>query len=312
MSIEKRPYVGTWTLNNKQVYQHAPDCLVYLNGDVTIPNAVNNGRQQSRINFQKFITQVSVDAGTQPGSASASISLSIPVHSNDSFVRDANFILRPGLEVHVYMRGYFPAQGMFSRNEDEFEPVANETSDQGVDPAGRTGQGALFLRQLGKPDKYVSGNFRDIQKDQLEIYRRFKAQMNAEYSQDRVLGITQAMCDQLGLDANKMWAVFQAESGVKQVAPYTESTPSTAWGIAQILNSSFGGVQKGAKKSGKTVWWEHGDLFNPSLVFGQQGSLPSRRGWTRTPLWKTLPPSGTGLLTPMPNWWPSGTKPKPR
>lgn len=117
MTVEKRPYVGTWSLNNKQVYQHSPDCLVYINGDVTIPNAVIGDREPARINFQPYITNVSVDAGTQPGSASASISLSLPIHSNDSFVRDANFILRPGLEVHVYMRGYFPARGMFGRDE---------------------------------------------------------------------------------------------------------------------------------------------------------------------------------------------------
>ena len=58
MSVEKRPYVGTWTLNNKQVVQHSPDCLVYINGDVTIPNAVVGEREPARINFQPYITNV--------------------------------------------------------------------------------------------------------------------------------------------------------------------------------------------------------------------------------------------------------------
>ena len=137
MSVEKRPYVGTWTLNNKQVVQHSPDCLVYINGDVTIPNAVVGEREPARINFQPYITNVSVDAGTQPNSASASISLSIPIHSNDSFVRDANFILRPGLEVHIYMRGYFPARGMFGRNEaDAVVPSVTEGASDVVNTKG--------------------------------------------------------------------------------------------------------------------------------------------------------------------------------
>ena len=153
MSVEKRPYVGTWKLNNKAVYQHAPDCLVYINGDVTIPNAINVNRQPSRINFQRFITQVSVDAGTQPGSGSASISLSIPVSSNDSFVRDANFILRPGLEVHVYMRGYFAARGMFSRDEEPLDPkgVFTDSPTTPIDSSGNKGYGNGPRKANGNP-----------------------------------------------------------------------------------------------------------------------------------------------------------------
>lgn len=290
MTIEKRPYVGTWSINNKQVYQHAPDCLVYLNGDVTVPNAINNGRQQSRINFQQFITQVSVDAGTQPGSASASISLSIPIHSNESFVRDANFILRPGLEVHVYMRGYFPAQGMFSRNEDEFESnvpqeAAEDENDQGINPAGSTGQNYFLLRQLGKPDNYTAQNVKTINREQFQIYKKFRDQMLAEYPRDRVLGITQAMSARLGLDTNKVWTLILAESGAKPSLPYGEDARpklknvfSTAWGLGQILYSSFGGVKKGAKKTGNDLWWEHGDLFNSQLSVWSVGYLAKACG----------------------------------
>jgi hypothetical protein len=57
---------------------------------------------------------VSVDAGCDSGSASASFSMAIPAHHRDSFIRDAQFILRAGLEVHIYMRGYFPVKGLYS------------------------------------------------------------------------------------------------------------------------------------------------------------------------------------------------------
>ena len=123
MGLEQRPYIGTWKLNDKEIIQHTPDCLVYLNGDVSIPGGFDASKSQRRINIQPYITSVSVDGGTSPAAASANISLSIPVHSKDPFVRDAQFILHPGLEVHIYMRGYFPVRGLWR---DETEQVQQE------------------------------------------------------------------------------------------------------------------------------------------------------------------------------------------
>jgi hypothetical protein len=109
-SIENRPYVGTWQLNAKQVVRHTPDALVYVNGDTALPGCLNcNGR----IDIQKYITQVSVDPSTQ-GPATASISMHIPRQSVQSLWRDGDFILHPGLEVNIYMRGYFPVKGVLS------------------------------------------------------------------------------------------------------------------------------------------------------------------------------------------------------
>lgn len=111
MGLENRPYVGTWRLDSRGLVQHTPDALVYINGDTSLPGCPKcNGR----INIQKFITEISVDAGTDPGAASASFTLSIPLHHGDSFARDAQFILRPGQEVHIYKRGYFPVKGLYS------------------------------------------------------------------------------------------------------------------------------------------------------------------------------------------------------
>jgi hypothetical protein len=134
VSIENRPYVGTWRLDSRELVQHTPDALVYVNGDTTLPGCPKcNGR----IDIQKFITEVSVDAGTDPGSASASFTLSIPLHHTDSFARDAKFILTPGLEIHVYMRGYFPVRGMF-RNLAE-APLAGELGVAGSTQANAAG-----------------------------------------------------------------------------------------------------------------------------------------------------------------------------
>jgi hypothetical protein len=121
VSLEDRPYVGTWRLNNQEVYRHTPDALVYVNGDTAIPGcAACNGR----IDLQPFITSVSVDPSVNP-IATSSITLQIPRQFGDQFVRDGNFLLQTGLEIHIYMRGYFPVTGMYAAS------TPNETG--GVD-----------------------------------------------------------------------------------------------------------------------------------------------------------------------------------
>lgn len=111
--LEDRPYAGTWKLNRRGLVQVQPDALVYINGDLTLPGC---GGCERRINFQDYITSVSVDAGTDPGSLSASVSFSIPRHAGLSIFRDGNTVLRPGLELNVYFRGYFPVEGL-TRND---------------------------------------------------------------------------------------------------------------------------------------------------------------------------------------------------
>jgi hypothetical protein len=88
-----------------------PDALVLVNGDIMLPGcATCNGQ----VDLQKFVTDVGVEAGVEPGAASANFSLSVPAHDEASFARDAKYIMRPGLEVTIYMRGYFPTRGMYA------------------------------------------------------------------------------------------------------------------------------------------------------------------------------------------------------
>jgi hypothetical protein len=115
MGLMNRPYVGTYVPNKRKIIQYTPDALVYLNGDTAMAGC---RVCQSRIDIQKFVTSVSVDAGVEAGASSASISLSIPRHYGDSILRDGNTILRNGLEVHIYFRGYFPMVGLATAAED--------------------------------------------------------------------------------------------------------------------------------------------------------------------------------------------------
>jgi hypothetical protein len=109
-SIEDRPYAGTWKLNNRTVVKYTPDALIFINGDTSIPGCP---RCRGRIDIQKFITSFNVEAGTTPVSHSASINLALPRVQGEQVFIDGYNILRPGLEVHIFCRGYFPVRGMF-------------------------------------------------------------------------------------------------------------------------------------------------------------------------------------------------------
>lgn len=108
-ALESRPYIGTWNDNTKLV-QWTPDALVKINGKSTLPGCP---QCKGVIRIQDHLTEVSADAGTEPGSMSCSITLSFPKHIGDLIMREGSPTLRPGLEVETFMRGYFPVAGLF-------------------------------------------------------------------------------------------------------------------------------------------------------------------------------------------------------
>lgn len=109
-NIQDRPYAGTWKLNRRTVVKYTPDALVFLNGDTSLPGCP---RCRGRVDIQKFVTSISVEAGTGPTSHSATIQLALPRVQGEQIFIDGYNILRAGLEVHIFMRGYFPIRGMF-------------------------------------------------------------------------------------------------------------------------------------------------------------------------------------------------------
>jgi len=125
MGLEHRPYIGSFRLSHQKVVQHTPDALVYLNGSLSLPGC---HKCNGQVDFQRFVSEVSTDAGTESSSLSASFTLSIPVHFQESFGRDANFIIKPGLEVHIYYRGYFPVKGLYQQDSDRVNAVSSSGS----------------------------------------------------------------------------------------------------------------------------------------------------------------------------------------
>jgi len=108
--VTSRPFAGNWEPNLRRVVRHTPDALVYINGDTGIPGCSECG---GRVDIQPFITSVNCEPSTNP-IATATISLSIPKYRSAGLFADGRFALRPGLEVHIYYRGYFPARNLLA------------------------------------------------------------------------------------------------------------------------------------------------------------------------------------------------------
>jgi hypothetical protein len=111
--ILDRPYVGLWKPNFRKTLSYAPDALVYINGDTSLVGCKDCN---NRIDFQPYITQVSCGAGVEASSGDANISFSIPKHHGDSIFKDGAFLITPGLEVNIYIRGVFDVKDL---NNDE-------------------------------------------------------------------------------------------------------------------------------------------------------------------------------------------------
>jgi len=108
VTIKDRPYIGSWVMN-KTVVRHTPDCVVYINGHPEIAGCQTCNQV---IDIQKYITTVSVEPSVEPV-ATATIELAIPKTASAAFGLDANPILKVGLEVVIFMRGYFPVEALW-------------------------------------------------------------------------------------------------------------------------------------------------------------------------------------------------------
>lgn len=129
-ALEGRPSAGNWSqdiLNkHRKIISWTPDCLVLLNGDTKIAGC---NECKNKIDFQAFITSVSVNAGVGSGDLSSSIEMSIPSHYGDSIFKDGEFLFSTGVEVNIYYRGYFEIDGLAPEGDTFTNPETSETYD---------------------------------------------------------------------------------------------------------------------------------------------------------------------------------------
>lgn len=119
MSLQNRPYLGSWVMNRSLV-RYATDAIVYINGFTEFASCVACNKM---LDFGKYITNISVDASTESVST-ANITLTVPASSSDVFSSDGNHVLQPNLEIVILLRGYFPLKnyaGMGQEVEDGFD-----------------------------------------------------------------------------------------------------------------------------------------------------------------------------------------------
>jgi len=298
MGVENRPYVGTWQLGRQRVVQHTPDALVYINGDTAVPGCAKcNGR----IDIQQFLTEVSVDAGTDPGAASASFTLSIPIHHTDSFARDAKFIFRPGLEVHIYVRGYFPVKGLYKNlaerdipddrilTTEQAQQLALEEKEQeeggSISPEVTQAQlnAELALDEV-IPDRlnssrngYIgtvtpSSNDTRYRRQLFEVEDENLAMMQNTYSEDRMMGICLAASKETGVPAEWIWGILKGNSGSFPIGV----GDGTEFGMAGASRDHFEATKNQEARiaeakgedapSTSKVHWEHSDLIDPQYA----------------------------------------------
>lgn len=277
MGIENRPYVGTWQLGLQEVVQHTPDALVYVNGDTAVPGCP---KCSGRIDLQEFITEVSVSAGTDHGAASASFSLSIPLHHTDSFARDAKFILRPGLEIHIYMRGYFPAKGMYT----------NLAESQGGDPSPEIpSEEVVTAVSKGELDRITIRNpAEDPKKYKLqlkEMWSQNEKDIRERFPIERMRAICQAAANYYDIPPEWIWGTIWAESArYPHQPPKATGTSSpekfpkdTGIGLLQTTRSRHQSnvkrYNKYASQEGKPeIWWEHSQVADPRLALWEKAA----------------------------------------
>lgn len=101
-------YRGTYQPNKRPVIATAPDCLVFLNGQLSLPSGGNPSRT---VDIQPYITSVSTSLGIENSPGNASISMHVPVHATDDFFRGGQLILTTMMEVRIYIKGHFLVGG---------------------------------------------------------------------------------------------------------------------------------------------------------------------------------------------------------
>jgi hypothetical protein len=107
--MARGPYQGTYIPGIRPTVVHAPDALVFINGESDVIGCPSCRR---KFDFNRYITQISVDLNIDSPPGSANINLSIPRHTIDDFYFDGNPVITPMMEVEIYAKGYFLVEGV--------------------------------------------------------------------------------------------------------------------------------------------------------------------------------------------------------
>jgi hypothetical protein len=107
--MARSPFQGTYSPNLRPTVVHAPDTLVYINGE---PDVVGCPQCRRKFDLSKYITSVQVDLSVESVPGSANITLSVPRHVIDDFMFDGVPLISPMMEVEIFSKGYYLVEGL--------------------------------------------------------------------------------------------------------------------------------------------------------------------------------------------------------
>ncbi len=277
--LDQRPYAGTWKLDRHHVTQQVPDLLVFVNGHNSLAGCQEC---QERLDIHQYITQVSVDASTTPNGMTGSLSLSIPPFDAQSLFPNGEAVLRRGLEIHIYGRGFFPLEGIHAQTGNT-EAIASNAGVAALDGIGdlRYSSEGNVTKRAGKPDR-IGFPVSSIKNKQMQIWESKKSQMQAAYPRERLYAIVQAAAAYYRLDPKLLWGTLLVESTGKPIGPNTEKTAGaaakgdTGFGMAQTNLTQWTEIRRKDKKG--EIWWDHADLYDPQKAIWTAAFLLSKYG----------------------------------
>jgi len=107
--MARSPFQGTFQYGIRPTVAHAPDAVVYINGDTDIMGCPSC---RKRFDWNKYITSIQIDLSVDSVPGSATIAISIPRHSIDDFFFDGEPVITEMMEVEVYAKGYYLVEGV--------------------------------------------------------------------------------------------------------------------------------------------------------------------------------------------------------
>ena len=107
--MPRGPYQGTFQPNQRPTVVHAPDAIVYINGESDV---IGCSSCRKKFDFNSYITSVTVDLSVESPPGSCSVNLSIPRHAVDEFYFEGNPLITPMMEIEVFAKGYYLIEGV--------------------------------------------------------------------------------------------------------------------------------------------------------------------------------------------------------
>lgn len=277
-SVESRPYSGNWQPGKFEVVNTAPDAIVHINGESTLPGCGDCG---GRLDLQRYITAVSSDNATSPNAHSSTINLAIPVAESHGFFVGEQCILQAGLEVHCFAKGYFPMKGLYGSPQ-EVDDVAKGSSTSNPATDSYVAGTPTYDSSLGRK-KLGATRIKDLQNN---IWEMNKGQIKAQYPVDRLKGIVQQACaaQKPPVDPYLLWGTLSRESaggGTPQPVGVSYGEADVGFGMAQTNFQQWDDIKQHDKQG--EIWWGHDELGDPRKAIWTAAKQLSRYG-VKTPI----------------------------